>query len=47
MTRQFPADVVRTTDKFSTELRQSQGVSVDDIAHLWKGTIPLVSSNIF
>lgn len=37
MAYEFPADVVRTTDKFSTELRQFDGISPDDIARLWKG----------
>lgn len=38
MAYEFPADVVKTTDKFSTELRQFGGISPDDIARLWKGT---------
>ncbi|EED17506.1 conserved hypothetical protein [Talaromyces stipitatus ATCC 10500] len=36
MAREFPADVVKTTDKFSAELRQSDCINVDDIARLWK-----------
>lgn len=38
MAYEFPADVVKTTDKFSAELRQFDGIRVDDIAQLWKGT---------
>jgi hypothetical protein len=38
MAYDFPADVVKTTDRFLTELRQFDGISVDDIARLWKGT---------
>lgn len=37
MAYDFPADVVKTTDSFSTELRQFDGISPDDIARLWKG----------
>ncbi|GAM36656.1 hypothetical protein TCE0_018r05911 [Talaromyces pinophilus] len=36
MAYDFPADVVKTTDRFLTELRQFDGISVDDIARLWK-----------
>ncbi|EEA23855.1 hypothetical protein TMatcc_006928 [Talaromyces marneffei ATCC 18224] len=36
MAHDFPADLVKTTDKFSTELSQFDGISVDDVARLWK-----------
>lgn len=36
MTHEFPADVVRTTDKFAAELGQFNGLNVDDIAQLWR-----------
>lgn len=43
MAHEFPADVVRTTDRFAAQLGQINGVNVDDIAQLWKGTISTVS----
>jgi hypothetical protein len=51
MAHEFPADVVKTTDKFSAELRQFDGISVDDIALLWKGMkcfsqAPIVSRSV-
>ncbi|OKL61031.1 hypothetical protein UA08_03835 [Talaromyces atroroseus] len=36
MAREFPADVVRTTDRFAAELGQVNGINVDDIARLWR-----------
>lgn len=42
MAFEIPADLVKTTDNFSTELRQFDGISVDDIVRLWKGTNRLV-----
>ncbi|KAI7968878.1 hypothetical protein EIK77_002874 [Talaromyces pinophilus] len=45
MAYDFPADVVKTTDRFLTELRQFDGISVDDIARLWKGTYCSVTTS--
>jgi Fungal protein of unknown function (DUF1752) len=36
MARDFPANVVRTTDRFAAELGQADGVNVEDIVRLWK-----------